>query len=998
MGGSRNTSTAHDQRVDAGLEGVIRDLAEGLSFAEGLTRHPELRSRAALDAIYVRILNVARDNLRQAAKLAEAASQLAQQLGDANSFGLAFRASANVRYLQGRYPEAMDHYLAAVTHFQSASEASGDATEVARTRSSALQTLAYLARYDEAVEWAQQAREVFEAQRDEARLARLDGNLANLYFRLDRFEEALASYECAYDAFRRLGSAQDIAAVLSNLATCYISVGRFQDALRAHHEAREHSARHGFSLLVAQSDYNIAYLHFHRGDFRRAMELYAAARKHCAAVGDFYHATLCDLDQAELMLELNLPDEAARLARLAMKGFRKLEMRYERAKASGFLAMALACQQQNEKSRRAFARARHLFVAENNTIWTAFLDLHIALLHLQAGATKKARQLAQQAVLTFENRQLPGKVVVAELILARIHLAEQGAVDAEKFCRSALARAQAIRSPGLIFQAQAQLGEILQQQEVSQAALECLEAARESLDLLRAGVPDEELRIRFFENKTDVFERLVHLHLDDKHLPRNAASAWEHVQSAKSRALLDTYAQRASSARTGEAGSAPRSAPGTAPGSDGATDLEELRRNLHQSYVSASGAELRGDARESTRWRERAHRLEQQMTEKLAQLRLLGSARGAISCETGGRPVSVEDLHHLLGQQEAFIEFFCTSSRVFAFVVNPNGEWFVQCLGDATSLRSIVRLALFQISNYHNRRSSGGAAEGKWPALANHLQKLYEALLLPLLPSVQADTLTIAPHGFLHSVPFSALGSESHPVASRYVVRRTLSASAYLLGTTMAESSTPGDNGDANGHRVLPHSALVLGVPDERAPLIDGEVRTVARMFPGSLLRVGAEASLSTLRDEGRRARVIHIASHGLFRSDNPMFSAIRLGDGNLNLFELQEMDLPAELVTLSGCSTGVHAVVGGDELIGLSRGFFQAGARNLIATLWDVNDASTARFMEHLYSALNRGGSPGAAVRDASNQLREEFPHPYHWAAFSLMANNSLSSQVIPS
>src|SRR5262249_60086852 len=83
---------------------------------------------------------------------------------------------------------------------------------------------------------------------------------------------------------------------------------------------------------------------------------------------------------------------------------------------------------------------------------------------------------------------------------------------------------------------------------------------------------------------------------------------------------------------------------------------------------------------------------------------------------------------------------------------------------------------------------------------------------------------------------------------------------------------------------------------------------------------------------------------------DNPMFSGIRLGDGYLNLYDLYQMRLNARLVTLSGCATGMNFVAAGDELLGLQRGLFSAGATTLLLSLWDVHDESTARLMRHFY------------------------------------------------
>ena len=138
------------------------------------------------------------------------------------------------------------------------------------------------------------------------------------------------------------------------------------------------------------------------------------------------------------------------------------------------------------------------------------------------------------------------------------------------------------------------------------------------------------------------------------------------------------------------------------------------------------------------------------------------------------------------------------------------------------------------------------------------------------------------------------------------------------------------------------------------------------------------------------RSRLIHIATHGKFRQDNPMFSGIRLGDAYLNLYDLYQLKLDAELVTLSGCATGMNVVTSGDELLGLIRGLLYAGAHSLLLTLWDVHDQSAADFMVGFYRRFHGGESKAGALRGAMMELRERYPHPYHWAPFTLIGKVS--------
>jgi CHAT domain-containing protein len=115
------------------------------------------------------------------------------------------------------------------------------------------------------------------------------------------------------------------------------------------------------------------------------------------------------------------------------------------------------------------------------------------------------------------------------------------------------------------------------------------------------------------------------------------------------------------------------------------------------------------------------------------------------------------------------------------------------------------------------------------------------------------------------------------------------------------------------------------------------------------------------------------------------LFSALKLADGWLNVRDIYHMPACAPLVTLSACETGRSQVAVGDELVGLSRGFFAAGAKSLVVSLWLADDESTSRLMVHFYQALQTGLPVNEALRSAQLAIKAEFDHPYYWAAFVL-------------
>ena len=111
-----------------------------------------------------------------------------------------------------------------------------------------------------------------------------------------------------------------------------------------------------------------------------------------------------------------------------------------------------------------------------------------------------------------------------------------------------------------------------------------------------------------------------------------------------------------------------------------------------------------------------------------------------------------------------------------------------------------------------------------------------------------------------------------------------------------------------------------------------------------------------TFTKKRRDFDILHLACHGQFRPENPLFSSLHLADGFVTVRDICSQKLNAELVTLSACETGLNKIFAGDEILGLARGFLSAGASSLVLSLWTVNDEATTRLMKNFYKNLQRG------------------------------------------
>jgi CHAT domain-containing protein len=192
--------------------------------------------------------------------------------------------------------------------------------------------------------------------------------------------------------------------------------------------------------------------------------------------------------------------------------------------------------------------------------------------------------------------------------------------------------------------------------------------------------------------------------------------------------------------------------------------------------------------------------------------------------------------------------------------------------------------------------------------------------------------------------------------------------------------------------------AVVFAVSDPLIPNVIAEAQAVARYLPQTGIYLNEQANLAAFQAQALHCGILHLACHGLFRADNPMFSALQLYDGWLTGADVLTLDLSGTFVTLSACESGRNDARRGDEILGLTRAFLGVGARALIVTLWLVEDEASVSFMSCLYEQFAQDADYTSALRIAQLTLKQKFPHPYYWAPFILIGQAASSSQDISS
>jgi len=304
------------------------------------------------------------------------------------------------------------------------------------------------------------------------------------------------------------------------------------------------------------------------------------------------------------------------------------------------------------------------------------------------------------------------------------------------------------------------------------------------------------------------------------------------------------------------------------------------------------------------------------------------------------------------------------------------------------------------------RSEAGGEAQARqWPGDGDTLIPIlfYHEIEEPPSMTVLAE-LKREQHFAEKPAPSKTIAVIADPVFSTEDERCCKSLPGGASVRKPAQRQSPARQPAAVGRGAARGAELMSGGKRiDRLGFTQLEAEEILSLFPHDqgLKAVGFDANLSLLTNQEKLApyRILHFATHGLLNSEHPELSGILLSmldergqrqNGLLQMHQVYDLHLLADMVVLSACETGIGKEMKGEGLNGISRGFMYAGAKRVVASLWEVNDASTSQLMKGFYQALRPGAGagsrrPAAALREAQLHLMRQriWRSPYYWAAF---------------
>jgi CHAT domain-containing protein/Tfp pilus assembly protein PilF len=690
-----------------------------------------------------------------------------------------------------------------------------------------------------------------------------------------------------------------------------------------------------------------------------------------------------DFDAAETylrrtlgILEAQSPDSPAVASCLINLGGLH-EDREERDRAESYYRRALAI---NER------------VAPEGTEMAITLA-NLASVTAVAGDTAGAVKLHERA-LAIRRRRAPGSLDVAKTLsaLGRLALASGDPARATRLHKEALAFRRRL-APGSAVEAESlhDLGTVLRGQGRKREALARWTEALSVLDTQRGRFSDSaQTRGTLGVRHSGFFADLVELATEVGEHER----AFHIVERWRARGFLAMLAERELTFATADA---PRELLQEQRDSDIAYDaaqarLARLQPGRDDAAIDKALAEI--------------EELRQQRARTSSAIRQASPRLGSLQ---EPQPLDLAGARRALDPGTRLLVYAVGTDRTLLFVAPDAAETKVPPL--TVAILPVGRKALEQrIATFRGLIARGRESAALEPALITQARRLFDDLVAPARTALAgARRLLIVPDGALHALPFTALVIADGPryLAEEWPLHVAASATVYAElkkqsppaprsgGLTLLAFGDPG-YGEAPASPAAEPWMLARARGLVSLPATRREVESIAALYPGaSRTYLGADATETRAKAEMAHARLLHFACHGLLDARFPLDSALALSRGEeagdnglLQAWEvIERVRLDADLVTLSACETGLGRDIGGEGLIGLARAFQYAGARSVLASLWEVSDRSTALLMERFYGGLKRGLAKDEALRAAQAAVRgqAEYAHPYHWAAFQL-------------
>lgn len=780
------------------------------------------------------------------------------------------------------------------------------------------------------------------------------GNIYNL--RLSHYEKALEYYQLAVSEYQVQGNTKEILRVNRDLANTFLALGRTSQAIETLSDSlklvpdKESEVRVGLNQIMTNALYRS---------------------------GQYYEAITLNTEITAEIESLKSENKARfKIDALNLRGLVNSKLgKNEEAEKSFLLALKLALEHKLPGKESLVYNNLGFFLREVGEVDRSIDYLTRALaidrrLKSQKNVAFDLRNLAfsvmlkgdlgRSEALMTESLELSQEIMHAYNTAYCLFGLGDLAVRKQDF-KAALGfykQAQTISKESFFkdfeWKALSAEANVLESMGLLGVAKDRLAKAVQIIEGLRSGLKSESSRSGFQADKgvQEVFEDFVRVLMEAGEIER----AWRISERSRARAFMDSLGNQKIRFNNSEA-----------------MTLLRQERSL-RNQIEEEEKKVAFGAVETKQGLEKLKTLEKERT---ALLKMISKINPQLNQFLTVDSISREKLQALLPEGTALLEYMVSKTAVFVWVIFE-GKIFGETV--PVEKNRINKL----VEDFRSLTQNYSATDILGKSLSSYL-------LEPISRYIQnAQQLAIVPHSSLHKLSFAALPFGQSFLLDQFPL-------FYLESATLAMFTHGNETLQSKSNLRNEEKILAFGNPDigkeYDLPFAEKEIKSFSPYFSRVTGILNSQATETKLKSMIKDHGILHIASHGEFDHLVPASSGLKMAksdddDGDLTVKEIFSLNLKARLVVMSACETGLGKLSRGDEIVGLNRAFFYAGAKSIVSTLWRISDVASAVIMKRFYRYLAEGHNLSDSLRMAQLVVREYYPHPAYWAAFRLLGN----------
>lgn len=787
------------------------------------------------------------------------------------------------------------------------------------------------------------------------------GNLGIVYSDIGDYKKAIEYYEQAREISEKTGDWGSVGAALLNIGLAYSRMGEFLKAMSHYEKALTIAEKLGNKEVEATSYGNLGLIYFNFADHKNAYKYYIKALNINKEIGNKEGQLINLLNIGALLMKMKKYDNSMKI----------LDEALELAKTTGNKRVVVmimgnkgAVSLETGKFDAAAKELKETLKGSKN-LKDSMMEfnsvLNLGFTYHMSAVKNNNPKLFSEALSYYRKAE---------------ELAERSQDSMELLAVYA--------RMGIFFDAFRHKSK----EKETQRREEAITYLKKSIDLIekmRGEIKIDDLQLSFLNKYIVLYNLLIQILLEQG----KPEEAFAYAERSKARMFLDSLGSKKIIPKNSET-----------------RELAEKEQSLSDAVQQMTRQLSKLSDEEAVNVRISIKKLRKERDEIIERIKRINPEYAALISVS---PSSLKEIQKSLKPDEALVEYYCGTDNTVAWVLT--NETMI-CKNLPVSYDEIMK-ETETVRDEIIPHEGDTRDEETMKKTREKLASIYGQIISPLEPALNdKKQIIIVPHSSLHQLPFAALIDGDgkflvekyslliEPSASSLVNfrKRNESRPSKLAGFALGKLGAAVDDGSGKTRGGGEDFVVIRGdfLPEEfrkgfsPLPGTKEEIMQIRDTIKGNNTQsdvfIEKEFTIDAVMKSIKDAGIIHFATHGFLSSNSGgSKSGLLASDGLLYVLDIYNWELNSDLVVLSACQTGMGDVTGGDEMVSISRAFMQAGADNIMASLWSVQDEATRDLMVEFYDNLFQGKSKADALRNAQMKLLKKNSDPYLWAPFVL-------------